>query len=153
MVSLPLKVAALQSNVGYEGEVNISRDFIGGAYGTCIYYGNVTVSFSPFLYPISHMIGNSFISRPFMKTHHSVRLASSTGSHYYENETAQNIGRVPSISDGEKDVMFEVAFSEFLKNLPYYLGVALTVVLVLEAIRQKRREQSECVRIKNDIVD
>ena len=122
--------------------MNVSRDFIGGAYGVLIYYGNVTVSFSPFLYPISHMTGNSFISRPFTKTYRSVWLGS-RDRHYYENKTARIIGEVPSISDVEKDVMFEVTFSELLKNLPYYLGAALTFVLVLEVIRQKRRVQSE----------
>ena len=137
VLSLLLTAAALQSGVGYEGTAIVNTEEPGGWGGTVIYYGNVTASLSPFFYPISHIIGNPIVSGSFTRVHVS---------------TQPNVGGFPHLDDVKRDAIMGFVIPEFFRNIPYYLAVALTIVVIIEVIRKKASEQSVRAHCQNSRV-
>jgi len=138
-----LAFASLFYGMGYWGKADLTMTYLGGSYGTYRCNGSVQVAFSPFLYPLSHMAGDSSISEPFQTIYDSVSAGSYSGSHYYEmNGSASNIGRLPDINEVKNEAVFSVVFPEFLKNLPYYFGASLAIAVTVETLYRRYSERN-----------
>jgi hypothetical protein len=149
-----LAFASLFYGMGYWGKADVTMTYLGGSYGTYLCNGSVQVSFSPFLYPISHMAGDSSISEQFQTAYDSVSAGSYSGRHYYEmNGSASNIGRLPDINEVKDEAVLSLVFPEFLKNLPYYFGASLAAAITVEILYRRYSGRSQHGNATENLVE
>jgi len=107
-----LSLAALTRGIGYEATANVTSVQILYEGHPCLGYlvtGNLTCSFNPILYPITHVFG-------------------------YETNSMFTGKSEPYDSKGTSvtnTVEISAAFQEFFKNVPYYLAVSLVATFGL----------------------
>jgi hypothetical protein len=106
--------------------------------------GNASVSLSIFLYPVSFLSGKSVMSEQFTRTASSVSPETFSGRHHYNPDaSASNIGTLTPIDVVKREVMLSLVYPEFLRNVPFYFGLAVAVVVVAETAKRRRRKPSE----------
>ncbi len=124
-----LGLIALYEGVGYETiEINVKTaqivphvyDFWGpgpetGAGGV-LYTCSVTISFNPFLYPLSYLLGNGKISHT--SGHFDGPILHGGGARYEAMESAK----------------FGAAFPEFFGNLPYIFAIGFLIESLVEKL-------------------
>lgn len=123
-----LSIIALTQGIGYEATVKISSVEIIVPDHPCYGFfvtGNVTYTFNPFLYPVTHIFGyeNNF---GFMRV----------------SEPYDDAGL--SVKD---DMEIAAALKEFPKNIPFYLTISF--VVAFGSI--KLTEQFSLIKKRNDV--
>ncbi|MEM3730573.1 MAG: hypothetical protein QW667_00105 [Candidatus Bathyarchaeia archaeon] len=103
-----LSAVALTKGVGYEATAKVTSIEIIRSGHPCYGYvvtGNLTCTFNPFLYPVTHIFG------------------------YENNSVFQGVSE-PHDSEGKsvkEAVETLVAFKEFPKNIPFYISISFAV--------------------------
>lgn len=125
IVTFFMILVASQNGTGYQGSVEILFQGFNVPGHPCrgvIFAANINLTFSPMLYPISHITKNG-----------SILLNNCSFTYYPQIGTPHNN---PSPDEMEMEILNSLVFSEITWNLPYFFFVGSIIgVLTLITLR------------------